>query len=249
MNPDNHLLVDVADAVMTVQFNRPEKKNAITQPMYRALFEALDGADKDDGVHVVLLRGTEGCFSAGNDINDLATGMRVTSAPAGNFMNQLMNMQKPLIAAVSGPAIGIGLTMLLQCDLIYADPSARFVTPFTALGVCPEAGASFSLAQRVGYTRAAEMLLLSDPVDADKAAEIGLINAVFPADRLYAEAQTIAKRLAQFSPTSVRLTKSLMHTFESEQSQQAFDREIEGFKTLLESPAAKAAFAAFLDKK
>ena len=249
MNQKKNILTSVAAGVLTIQFNRPEKKNAVSPAMYASLYEALQRTESDKSIRAILIRGDHGCFCAGNDIADLAGGMQVTSKAAGNFMHQLMVCELPVVAAVSGPAIGIGMTLLLQCDLIYADQSAFFTAPFTRLGVCPEAGSSFSLAQRVGYAKAAEMLLLSKRVAADEALAMGLINDIVPAAKLYEHSFEVARQLAGFSPVSVQTTKSLLHHFESDQSRLAFDREIEGFRVLLESPEAKAAFEMFLASK
>lgn len=243
-----HILDQRYDNVLEVRFNRPEKKNAITPEMYQRLDVLLLDASKDSSIHVIYLRGSEGCFSAGNDVADLARGMRTSAGGAGNFMSTVIAMDKPIVAAVSGAAIGIGATMLFHCDLIYADESALLVTPFTRLGVCPEAGASYALPARIGAVRAADMLLRNTPVNAQEALHMGLINAVLPKKTLYDEAKKIAVELAGLPAQSVQYTKKLMRREYASKSQDAFEAEMEGFKDLLESPDAKKAFAAFLNK-
>ena len=246
---ESQLTSSLADGVLELRFNRPEKKNAITKPMYGALLENMRRAADEEDIRVVLFRGTDDCFCAGNDISDLAAGFADASDASGEFMKLLMNPTKPLVAAVSGPAIGIGATLLMHCDLIYADDSAVFRTPFTHLGVCPEAGSSYTMPARLGYRKAAEMLLLSKKVDAAEALAMGLLNAVLPHEELYAHARAVALKLAALPSASVQLTKRLMRHTHGKESLAAFDREIEAFTELLESPAAQAAFAAFMEKK
>lgn len=245
----SHILSRRDDGVLEIRFNRLEKKNAITPAMYQELNVLLDEASAEHDIKAVYLRGDQGCFSAGNDVADLARGMQTSSRGAGNFMSKMIAMNKPLVAAVSGPAIGIGATMLLHCDLIYADDSAVLVTPFTRLGVCPEAGASFALPSRIGPVRAAHMLLRNAPVSAREALSMGLINEIFPQDELYSKTEEIAKELAALPAASIQATKKLMRGEYAERSQLTFDAEVEEFKHLLESPDAKKAFADFLSKK
>ncbi len=242
-----HILVKTG-SVTEIRFNRPEKKNAVTGDMYQALYQALQTASADDKVRAVFLRGTDDCFCAGNDIADLAAAADMQNPAAGEFMRILAEINKPLVAAVSGPAIGIGTTLLLHCDFVYADETALFSTPFTTLGVCPEAGSSFLLVERIGHVRAAEMLLLSERVNAERAEEIGLINRMVPAAALYEEAEKTAERLAGMSAISVQSSKRLMRHHLGSASMEAFDREIKAFAGLMESEEAQQAFAAFLGK-
>lgn len=246
-----NILVHTEGPVMEIRFHRPEKKNSVTQAMYKALHQGLEDAAGDEAVRSVVIRGSDDCFCAGNDIADLAAaaGAGQDASAAGDFMEKLAAFPKPLLAAVSGPAIGIGTTLLLQCDLVYADSSAYFLTPFTTLGVCPEAGASFSLAACVGPRKAAEMLLLGERLDADQALQAGLINAVFPQQSLYEQTAQAAGRLSALSPASVQLSKRLMRHDFAKSSQNAFAREIEGFAELLSSEEAQQAFAAFLGRE
>ncbi len=242
-----NILIHTEGPVMEIRFHRPEKKNSVTGAMYKALHQGLADAAREDAVRAVVIRGSDDCFCAGNDIADLAAaGSGQGASAAGDFMESLATFPKPLLAAVSGPAIGIGATLLPQCDLVYADESAYFVTPFTTLGVCPEAGSSFSLAACIGPRRAAEMLLLGEKLDARQALEAGLINAIFPPRELYRETAETAKRLASLSAVSVRTTKQLMRHEFAGSSQEAFAREIRGFAELLSSEEAQQAFAAFL---
>lgn len=244
------LLVSLEDGVLELRFNRPQKKNAVDKAMYAALLENLRRADDEDDIHAVLFRGSDDCFCAGNDIADLAAGFGDGDKEnaSGDFMKTLMRIDRPLIAAVSGPAIGIGATMLMHCDFVYADDSAVIRTPFTQLGVCPEAGSSYTMPARLGYRKAAEMLLLGDSMDADAALQAGLLNAVLPNKDLHSRARATALKLAALPAASVRLSKRLMRHIHAEQSLAAFEREIQAFVELLESPQAQAAFAAFMDK-
>lgn len=244
-----HILDRQFDGVLEIQFNRPEKKNAVTGPMYQRLHELLEKGAADDAIKVIYIRGHDNCFSAGNDVGDLAKGMQSNSNHAGNFIATMIAMEKPVVAAVSGVAIGIGATLLFHCDLIYADEGATLITPFTKLGVCPEAGASYALAARIGAVRANDMLLRSQPLGARKALEMGLINDVFETSKLHKEVERIAVELAALPSRSVQFTKKLIRREYADKSQQAFDAEIKGFQELLESPDAKMAFEAFLSKK
>ena len=172
-------------AVLTLTFARPEKKTALTSAMYEALIDALHEADRHEGIGAVLFVGSGGTFTAGNDIGDFLAGARAANgAPAFRFIKALANCQTPMVAAVEGVAVGVGTTMLLHCDLIYAAPTARFRMPFVDLGLVPEAASSLIVPRRFGTAKATELLLLGEPMDAEEAHRIGLVNTVVPADRL-----------------------------------------------------------------
>ena len=186
-------------AVMSAAFARPSKKNAITGAMYEALIEAFEEAERDADVGAFVLSGKGGVFTAGNDLSDfLAVASREEAGdfPAWRFVSKLAEFEKPLIAAIDGLAIGIGTTLCFHCDLIFAAPSARFLMPFVNLGLVPEAGVSMLAPLRFGRARAAEYLLLAEPFGAEAAREIGLVNAVIPADRLFDHALAKAQALA-----------------------------------------------------
>ena len=245
---ESHILEQQYDGVLEITFNRPEKKNSITAPMYQRLYTLLAMADDEKAIKAVYIRGHEGCFCAGNDIADLAKGMQASSQGVGNFMHKIIHMNKPIIAGVSGVAIGIGATLLFHCDLVYADDSAIFSTPFTKLGVCPEAGSSYAIPARIGTVHANDMLLRSSSFSAQQALQMGMINTLFAKKDLHEEVKKIAIEIATLPSASVQFTKKLIRREYAEKSQQAFDAEVKGFQELLESPDAQAAFARFLGK-
>ena len=200
-----------AEGVCELRFDRPEKRNAITLRMYQALAAHLHAALADQAVRAVLLSGAGASFSAGNDLNDFLTGPEFTSAhPAMDVLRTLATFDKPLVAAVHGPTIGIGVTMLLHCDLVVAAQGTQLLMPFVALGLVPEAGSSLLLPRLVGQQRAAELLLLGQPLDATEAQRLGLVNRVVEADKLLEEARSLAQRLAQQPQDALRATKRLL---------------------------------------
>ena len=181
MSAKPEILVHTEAAVMTITINRVEKKNSLTAAMYGSLADALDSAAHDAAVRVVVIQGHELIFSAGNDINDfLSVPPDTSDAPVFRFLRLLSTFAKPLVAAVCGPAVGIGTTLLLHCDLVYAGDNAAFSLPFVNLGLCPEAASSLLLPQLMGHQRAAEALLLGEPFTAETALEVGLINRIVP---------------------------------------------------------------------
>jgi len=202
-------------AVMRLGFNRPEKKNAITADMYAALADGLDEAAGDDGIRVVLFEAVGDMFTAGNDIGDFMAGGPDPSdphetPPVMRFLTAIATAEKPLIAAVQGGAVGVGVTMLLHCDLVFASDNATFHTPFTDLGVVPEAASSLLMPLVAGYQRAAEMLLAGKKIDAARACEFGFVNAVVDGAALEETALAAARDLAAKAPAAVCLTKRLM---------------------------------------
>jgi enoyl-CoA hydratase/carnithine racemase len=237
-------------AVLRIEFNRPEKKNAITAAMYGALADTLVAADADDAVRVVLICGKPDVFTSGNDLSDfLANPPRGEDGAPFRFLRVISHFGKPVVAAVSGAAIGIGTTLLLHCDLVYAAIGTRFALPFVNLGLVPEAASSFLLPRLAGWPRAAELLLLGEPFSAEKAREIGLVNEVVAPGELLATAMATAQKLAQKPPGALRLAKSLMKDGLIAQVEQAMSREGKIFAGRLNSPEAKEAFSAFLEKR
>src|SRR5579872_1172342 len=207
----DNVVVIRAGGVLEIRLNRPEKKNALTRAMYDAMADAFAQVDADPTLRVALLTGTGDSFTSGNDIADFqarAAGNRESSA--SRFLPTLSTMQKPLIAAVNGAAIGVGTTMLMHCDLIVAARSARFVMPFTALGLVPEAASSLLVPRLLGHQRASAMLLLGEPLDAATALEWGLVNRVVDDAALMDTAREMARRLVALPPQAVRLTKRLI---------------------------------------
>ena len=241
---------ETSDRVARIRFDRLDKKNAITAQMYAQLGSALAAADADPQVRAVLLSGTADCFTAGNDVADFLNAPRQPgSSPARALFDTLPNMKKPVVAAVGGPAIGIGTTLLLHCDLVYAAPNARFQLPFVPLGIVPEFGSTFLLPRLAGYQRAAELLLLGQPFSAQKAHEVGIVTAVIPQDSLLAEAEKAAAMLASLPPESLRLTKRLLKARYAEALASTIEEETRLFTERLSSPEAKEAMSAFLEKR
>lgn len=206
------VLVEDADGIRTIRFNRPEKKNALTRPMYTAAAQALESGDADPSIRVFIIAGAGGIFTAGNDMVDfMQTPPALDGSelpPVGHFMQALLKVTKPVVAAVDGLAIGIGVTMLMHCDLVYASPRATFKTPFVDLALAPEYGSSQVMPRIFGHVIAADLLLLGSVWNADKAARHGLINDV--ADDVEALARATAANLAAKAPGSLRTAKALM---------------------------------------
>jgi enoyl-CoA hydratase/carnithine racemase len=241
---------ETKDRVARVRFDRIDKKNAITAEMYPMLGSALAAADADPQVRAVLLHGTAECFTAGNDVGDFMNLPRKPgSSPARALFDVLPHMKKPVVAAVGGPAVGIGTTMLLHCDLVYAAPNARFQLPFVPLGIVPEFGSTFLLPLLAGYQRAAELLLLGQPFTAQKAYEAGIVTEVVPQEKLLEHSLQVATALAALPPESIRLTKRLMKSRHAGTLAATIDEETRIFTERLSSPEAKEAMSAFLEKR
>ena len=240
----------VIDGVATIEIARPEKKNAITGAMYLALADAFDAAREDAAVRAVLLTGQPGIFTSGNDIEDFVQRpASLEQAPSFAFMKALMGCDKPVVAAVTGAAIGIGTTMLLHCDFVYVSDEARLAMPFVGLGVVPEFGASLIVPQLMGNARAAEKLLLGDPFTAAEAVECGIANAVLPASEVVRHARRVAERFNALPPGAVRETKRLLRRHRSAALLETISVEGQVFGQRLQSPEAKEAFSAFFDKR
>jgi enoyl-CoA hydratase/carnithine racemase len=245
----DQIAVSVQDRVLTIRMNRPEKKNALTGAMYNAMSEALANADGDTDVRAILITGVPDCFTAGNDISDFANAKPGEASPAIRFLETLAATAKPVLAAVDGVAIGIGTTMLLHCDLVYATPSARFQLPFVNLGLCPEAASSLILPSLMGTHRAAELLLFGEPFGADVARDLGIVNQLLAQSELLATTVAKAQLLAQRPPASLRTTKMLLKSGQSDAIKHAMAREGQHFAALLQGPEAKEAMAAFLERR
>ena len=244
------ILVHTEAGVTTITLNRVDKKNSITAAMYATMADALDQAQADAAVRVVLLQGDVTIFSAGNDIGDFLNKPPAgEQSPVFRFLHGIAAFPKPIVAAVCGPAVGIGTTMLLHCDLVYAGDTAAFSLPFVNLGLCPEAASSLLLPQMFGYHRAAEALLLGEPFMAEAALEIGLVNRIVPPTEVNAMAQTQARKLAAKPLTSLVETKRLMKKGQAVQVAQQMDEEGAVFGRMLREPAAREAFTAFMEKR
>ena len=246
----NDILTHVEGGVMTITLNRLERKNSITAAMYGAMADALATAEADATVRVAVLQGHETVFSAGNDIGDFLNkppaGM---DSPVFRFLRGIATFPKPLLAAVCGPAVGIGTTMLFHCDLVYAGDNAAFSMPFVNLGLCPEAASSLLVPQMLGYHRAAEALLLGEPFMAEAALEVGLVNRVVPPTEANGAAQAAARKLAAKPLSSLVETKRLMKKGQQQLILQQMADEGQSFSRMLGEPAAKEAFGAFMEKR
>lgn len=242
--------VGTEGAVRTITFDRPEKRNAFTSEMYADLTDALEAADRDDAVRVVLLQGAGGAFTAGNDLHDfLEAPPSGEHSPVVRFLYALVAFDKPLVAAVEGPAVGVGCTMLLHCDLVYASEDCRFQLPFVNLGLCPEAASSYLLPRVAGLQRASELLLLGEPFDALRAREAGIVNEVLPHEVVRDRALERARSLAARPPAAVKCTRDLLRTGLRERLEEVLGAEIQVFAGRLVSPEAKEAFQAFVEKR
>jgi enoyl-CoA hydratase/carnithine racemase len=244
-----HVVVSVQERILHLRLDRLEKKNALTRGMYLGMIEAIRQAEADPQVRVALVSGNEDCFTAGNDLMDFANARPGESSPAILFLQTLAAAQKPVIAAVGGVAVGIGTTMLLHCDLVYAAANARFQLPFVNLGLCPEAGSSLLLPELMGHRRAAEILLFGEPFNAERARDLGIVNAVLPGNELLATARTKALALAEKPPSALRTTKALLKRPVSAAVAEAMASETEQFAALLQGPEAKEAMTAFFERR
>ena len=244
------ILVHIEAGICTVTLNRVDKKNSITSAMYGAMADALAAAADDAAVRVVAFQGHETVFSAGNDIGDFLNqppaGM---DSPVFRFLRGIATFPKPLLAAVCGPAVGVGTTMLFHCDLVYAGDNAAFSMPFVNLGLCPEAASSLLVPRMLGYHRAAEALLLGEPFMAEAALEVGLVNRVLPPTEANSYAQGVARKLAAKPLSSLIETKRLMKQGQTEAVLAAMAEEGASFGRMLREPAAREAFAAFMERR
>ena len=244
------ILCHTEAGVTTITLNRVERKNAITGAMYAAMADALDGAAADPGVRAVVLQGHATVFSAGNDIGDFLNNPPTAGdSPVNRFLRAISSFPKPLVAAVCGPAVGVGTTMLMHCDLVYAGDNAAFSMPFVNLGLCPEAASSLLVPQMMGYHRAAEALLLGEPFMAEAALEVGLVNRIVPPMEANAIAQAQARKLAAKPVTSLMETKRLMKKGQAALVAQQMSDEGASFARMLVEPAAREAFSAFMEKR
>ncbi len=245
-----HILIESVERVLRIEINRPDKKNALTRDMYTAMADAINQGEQDPSIRVIVIHGKEEFFTAGNDLKDFQNFSKPDdNTQVGDFMISVINAKKPIIVAVSGFAIGIGTTMLLQCALVYAGENAKFRLPFVNLGVVPEFGSSFLLPRLVGHHRAAELFFYADFFGAEKAYEIGLVNKIFPTESLIENTMTLAKELASKPPASVRLTKSLLKKNISKIAEKTMINEGMLFAERLRSPEAAEAFRAFFEKR
>jgi enoyl-CoA hydratase/carnithine racemase len=235
--------------VLSIVMNRPEKKNALTHAMYAAMADALERVEQDAAIRVALITGAGDAFTSGNDLGDfMSAPPQGEDAPVFRFLRAISSAAKPVVAAVNGLAVGVGTTMLLHCDLVYAARSATFTAPFVNLALVPEAASSLLLPQRIGHAKAAELFLLGARLDAGQAEAAGLVATVFDDAALPAEAMTRAKALAAKAPNAVRLTKALMKR-QPEPVAARIAEEARHFGVQLTSPEVREAITAFMQKR
>jgi enoyl-CoA hydratase/carnithine racemase len=248
--PTTDVSISKQDGLLCIGFNRESKKNAITAAMYQAMADALLEAESDVAVRAILFLGSPQVFTAGNDLEDfLQHPPTDADSPVVRFLQCISQAGKPLVAGVCGSAIGIGSTMLLHCDLVYAADNAKFAMPFAQLGLCPEAASSLLLPQLAGYQRAAEKLLLGEAFGAEEALQMGLVSKVLPLTELESYARKQAAKLIALPASSIRVTKQLMKQHQQSAIEQQIFGEIEHFKAMLKSPEAREAMTAFFEKR
>ena len=247
------ILSSKENGVLTLEFNRPERKNAITAAMYQTMADAINEAEQDTAVRAILIVGKPEIFTAGNDLEDFMKTAPSTGAiedrSVYKFMMALTGTTKPVVAAVAGAAVGIGTTLLMHCDLVYAADTAKFSMPFSQLGLCPEFASSVLLTQIAGYPRAAEKLMLGEAFLAQEALEMGLVSRVLPAAELLAFAQGQAAKLVALPASSIRATKQLMKASRNALVGETITAENKLFSAMLTAPEAKEAFTAFFQKR
>lgn len=242
------VLIETREGVLVITMNRPDKKNALTGPMYDAMTAALKEAERDDAVRAIVLGGAGGSFTAGNDLNDfLAVAQGKAKPRAGPFIEAVALCDKPIVAAVDGVAVGVGTTIVFHCDLVYATAGAKFRMPFVDLGLVPEAASSLLVPGRVGMAKASELILLAEPFDGEEAARLGIANRVVPAADLASVAFDAARKLAAKPPAALRASRELLRS-SREDVRAAMARESTAFAQALTSDDAKKAFEAFLKK-
>ncbi len=245
-----NVVLETRDRVARIELARLDKKNALTAAMYGAMAQGLAAAEADPQVRAILIHGASDCFTAGNDLKDfLDRNASGGPSSAFGFISLLRTLKKPLVAAVGGPAVGVGTTMLLHCDFVYAAPNARFQMPFVSLGLVPEAASSLLLPMVAGYRRAAELLMLAQPFGADKALAAGLVTEIVPEAELLERARATALALAAQPAASVRLTKQLLKRSIAQAVASQTEEERHHFAAQLASPEAKEAMTAFFEKR
>ena len=245
-----HIEITETDYILTIRIKRPERKNAFTADMYGAMADALARADEDPAIRVVVFLGSEGCFTAGNDLNDFLNNPPADeNTSVFRFLSQLAKARVPLVAAVDGHAVGVGTTMLLHCDFVLVTETANLLMPFVNLGIVPEAGSSLLLPRLLGHPRAAELILLAEPINGAKAVELGLANKLCNVDQLESEAMEIAQRLAAKPPSALQAAKSLLRDYQQDDLEERIRTEMYGVAERLNMPEAKEAITAMLEKR
>ena len=248
VDTNNEIIAESQEHILRIKINRPQKKNALTIAMYAAMADAIMRAEGDGDIRVIFLQGTSDCFTAGNDLQDFQDYKPDGEIRHVNpFLVAIGRAKKPLVAAVGGTAVGVGTTMLLHFDLVYAGQNAQFRLPFVNLGLCPEAASSFLLPRLIGHQHASELLLLGEFFSAVKALKIGLVNAVYPDSEFIDKAYAQAQKLAQQPPASVRLTKALLKRSISGDIADTMAQEMKHFTERLGSAECAEALSAFFE--
>ena len=246
----DHIIVTDDGPIRVIRINRPDKKNALTHTMYEAMTNALNSANDNDAIRAIVICGAPGAFTAGNDLQDFlatATATEGLTRPAREFLPALANCQKPMVAAVSGIAVGVGTTLLFHCDHVVAANNAKFMTPFTSLGLVPEAASSLLGPRVMGHARAFTFLVMGRPMDAVQAKEAGLVNTVVAPEDVDSEAMKAAREIAALPQGAVAASRRLLKGAPEELIAR-IDEEARLFGERLKSAEARAAFEKFLNK-
>ncbi len=250
MNSADLIQSETGEGILDLRINRPDKKNALNLAMYQALADGLRQADSDDAVRVILISGGRECFTSGNDLADFLDAPPTgPDSPVMQFLLAISQARKPIVAAVNGLAVGVGVTMLLHCDLAYAGSGASFQMPFVNLGLCPEAGSTLLLPRIMGHQRAAELLLLGEAFSADKACRLGIVTELCPDGDVLVIARKRALQLAAQPAAAVRLAKSLLKRDYAAQLKETIFEEGTQFMERLKSPEAAEALQAFMQRR
>lgn len=244
------LLIERQGPVLWLRFNRPERKNALTLSMYAQAADALLKGRSDPGIKVLAISGTDDSFCAGNDLADFMKAPELDAEhPVLRFMRALQECEKPVVAQVQGPAVGIGATLLLHCDLVFASEGAYLQFPFVNLGLCPEFAASYLLPRLLGHVKSAELLFLGERLEAGEAKAMGLVNQVLPDSQLSRQVEDIIQRLVAKPPAALRATKLLLKQHQQSGIASAMTEEVSAFTERLASPECREALQAFFDKR
>jgi enoyl-CoA hydratase/carnithine racemase len=243
------IITERSNGILRVEFNRPERKNAMTNGMYTQLAQILNEAAEDEGVRVVLWHSAGDTFCAGNDVGAFLKTPEPGETPQARLMDAFIRFEKPIVVAVQGMAVGGGTTMLTHCDFVYAGESAKFKLPFIDLALVPEFGSSYTIPARIGHLRAAELFMLGGTFGAARAAELGLVTRVVADDQLFATATETARKLAAKPGGALRASKRLLKQSFADQVKAATKVEGREFGERLRSSEAKEALSAFLEKR
>ncbi len=245
-----HLLSSVDQGILTLTLNRLDKRNALTLEMYSDFATALTHAEQDSAIKVVLIRGDQNCFTAGNDLNDFLSGSELNEQhPAVKLLLALHRFSKPVVAAVAGPAVGIGTTLLLHCDLVYLADNAHLQLPFVNLGLAPEFASSILLPNMLGHVRSAELLMLAEPINARRALSMGIANEVTTPDKVFSLAESKARLLTEKPPKALQATKRLMKANMSQPIERVIFNELEFYGQALAGRECQEAIRAVMEKR